>query len=289
MRELIEEGYYQENRTGINAYCLFAKSFNYKMIENEIDGVMTYRIPLLTTKKVFVKGIFEELMWFLSGSTDSTELEKKRVNIWKGNTRREYLDSIGLNNYKEGQTGPLYGFQFRHWGAEFNPEKNDYTGEGINQISNAINLLKTDPFSRRIIISTWNTSDLDKMCLNPCHVLYQFYVIEKNNKKYLNLILTQRSADVFLGLPYNIVSASLLLLIIAKEVDMIPYNMTHNIGNMHIYESHINAVKTQIKRDPFKFPYISIISKKKDLKYEFKDIKIHNYNHHSKITADMAV
>lgn len=172
MQEIISNGFKRGNRTAVDTRSVFGRMFEYHM-EKQVDpqtGQPMYRLPLLTTKKMFTRGIFAELKWFLNGRVDSKELETKGVNIWKGNTSREYLDGRDLSDYEVGETGPIYGFQWRHWGAEYITNKKDYQGEGIDQVGLVINSLKNDPFSRRHVISGWNVSDLDKMCLPPCFV-----------------------------------------------------------------------------------------------------------------------
>lgn len=286
MKEIITTGFYKENRTGINTYSLFGRMFEYIMDEQYDMDTKTYqyKLPLLTTKKMFVRGVYEELNWMLKGLTNSKILEEKKVNIWKGNSTREYLDSIGLNDYEEGECGPIYGFQWRHWGS------NDLNiDQGIDQVATVIESLKTNPFSRRHIISGWNVSDLNKMCLPPCHVLYQFLVHELNDRKYLTLMMTQRSCDTFLGLPFNICSLGLFLIMMAKQVDMIPHKIIHSIADMHIYENHVDAVKEQLNRTPYAFPYISLNTKKDKIEdYEFTDFTLHDYYSYPSIKGEMA-
>lgn len=167
--------------------------------------------PLLTTKRVFWRAVVEELLWFIRGSTNALELKEKNVNIWDANSTREYLDSIGLSDRVEGDLGPVYGFQWRHYGAEYKDMYTDYTGKGIDQLKNIIETLKTNPNDRRIIMCSWNPIDLPKMALPPCHCLVQFYVANGE----LSCMLYQRSADMGLGVPFNIASYALLTNMIA--------------------------------------------------------------------------
>ncbi len=170
MDEIIHNGFVQSNRTGTNTRAIFGKMFEYIMSE-KIDpqtGESMFKLPLLTTKKMFARGVFEELKWFLNGRVDSKELEQKGINIWKGNTSREFLDKANLSEYDEGETGPIYGFQWRHWGAKYVQGKRNYASEGVDQVEKVIQSLQSDPFSRRHIISGWNVEDLDQMCLPPC-------------------------------------------------------------------------------------------------------------------------
>lgn len=168
-------------------------------------------LPLLTTKRVFWRAVVEELLWFIRGSTNALELKEKNVNIWDANSTREYLDSIGLSDRVEGDLGPVYGFQWRHYGAEYKDMYTDYTGKGIDQLKNIIETLKTNPNDRRIIMCSWNPIDLPKMALPPCHCLVQFYVANGE----LSCMLYQRSADMGLGVPFNIASYALLTNMIA--------------------------------------------------------------------------
>lgn len=190
MHETVVGGMIRPNRTGVDTYSLFGKQFEYVMQER-IDpetGKSSFRLPLLTTKRMFTRGIFAELKWFLSGGTDSKELEAQRVNIWKGNTSRAFLDATGHQDYSEGETGPIYGFQWKHWGAEYVPGKRDYSGEGIDQVHRIIESLQSDPYSRRHVISGWNVSDLNKMCLPPCFPANTMVLTENGYKAIQDLL-----------------------------------------------------------------------------------------------------
>ncbi len=291
MRSIISDGNYRDNRTGVATYSTFGKSFEYRMIErvDASTGKSLYRFPLLTTKRMFVRGVFAELKWFLSGQTDSKILENQGINIWKGNSSREYLDSYGLYEYAEGKCGPIYGHQWRSWGAEYDQNRKDHIGSGHDQVAQCINSLKFDPFSRRHIISGWNVSQLENMALPPCHVIYQFYVHEKKGQRYLSLSMYQRSGDTFLGVPFNICSMGMLLLLMSHQVGYKPYKIVHMIGDMHIYENHLDAVQKQVKRTPNMFPFIGISAPVKDNieDYEFSEVIIDGYVHHNTIKADM--
>ncbi len=291
MRKTIVFGFDRPNRTGTNTKALFGQHFEYVIDErvHPKTGISSFRLPLLTTKKMFVRGVFEELKWFLSGCTNSKALEDKGVNIWKGNSSRAFLDQIGLYNYGEGECGPIYGFQWRHAGAEYIPNKCDYTGEGVDQIANVVESLQKDPFSRRHIINAWAPNQLSQMVLPPCHVLLQFMCHERNNQKYLTLSMTQRSCDVFLGLPFNICSIVMLLVIMAHRVNMKPFKIIHNVNDFHIYESHFDKVNEQLGREPFMFPFVRVNNHtNKNLEdYEFDDLLIEDYYSHSKLTASM--
>jgi thymidylate synthase len=245
-------------------------------------------IPLLTTKKLAYKTCFHELMWFLRGSTNNKELQEKNVHIWDGNSSREYLDKVGLDYLDEGDIGPGYGFQWCHWGAEYIDCKTDYTGKGINQIHQLIENLK-DPekrSSRRLILTAWNVEDLDKMALNPCHILCQFNVREG---RYLSCSLYQRSADVGLGMPFNIASYSFLTHILAKHTGLEAEEFVYFTGNNHIYCNHLEALEEQVMRIPLPFPKIQINNTRENIEdYCLEDIKwIQPYQSHEKIKMDM--
>lgn len=244
--------------------------------------------PLLTTKKVYFKGIAHELLWFLNAKTDSKELEKNNVNIWKGNSSREYLDSIGLTSNQEGDCGPIYGFQWRHFNATYKGPDKNYKNEGIDQIENIISLLKNDPMSRRIFMSGWNPCQLKEMALPPCHVSYQFYVREENEQKMLDCMMYQRSGDLFLGVPFNIASTSMFVYILANICDMKPGKVNIVIGDAHIYENHMEQIEEQIKREPVKFPKLMIHKKLNSVEeLEYEDFILENYNPQAAIKAAM--
>jgi thymidylate synthase len=291
MHEILANGKQRPNRTGIDTKSLFGKSFEYRLIEriDTITGVSSFRFPLLTTKHVFQKSVFAELLWFMRGRTDSKLLERQGVNIWKGNTSREFLDSVGLD-YPEGEGGPIYPHQFRHSGAEWSANKNDYTNQGVDQVANVVQSLQDDPFGRRHVINLWAPSQLDQMCLPPCHILYIFYVHEVDGQKYLSLSMTQRSADTFLGLPFNVSSCSMLLMMMAHRVGMKPHTFVHNVTDCHIYRNHFEVSTIQTTREPCMFPYATITcDPSTNLEdYTLSDFQIDNYYHHNKLSAPMA-
>ena len=245
--------------------------------------------PLMTTKKVFWKGIVEELLWFIKGDTNSKHLEEKKVNIWKDNSTREFLDKSGLERYDEGTCGPIYGFQWRHFNADYFGADYNYSGTGVDQLQNCIDLIKNDPFSRRIFMSAWNPEQMDQMCLPPCHVSYQFYVnINKNNEKELNCMMYQRSGDMFLGVPFNIASTSLLVYMIANMTNTKPGFVNIVIGDAHIYEEHIDAVKEQLSRNPYEAPQLVMMTTVGNINnYKNDDFTLINYTFHPAIKAKM--
>lgn len=203
IREIIETGNEKRDRTGVGTRSLFGRTMRFDISQT---------FPLLTTKKVFWKGVVEELLWFLRGSTYGKELSNKGVHIWDGNGSREFLDKLGFKDRVEGDLGPVYGFQWRHFGAKYTTWDANYSGQGVDQIQDVIRRLKNDPDSRRHIVNAWNVADLSKMALPPCHVLFQFYV----NDGKLSCMLYQRSCDVGLGIPFNIASYALLTVMIAR-------------------------------------------------------------------------
>lgn len=231
--------------------------------------------PLLTTKKMFWRGIVEELSWFLRGSTNVQELRDKRVHIWDGNSSERGYDA-----------GPVYGFQWRHFGAEYGDCHVDYTGQGVDQIANIIELLRTDPHSRRMVLSAWCPTQQADMCLPPCHVMYQYYV-ESDGR--LSCMMTQRSADVFLGLPFNIASTALLTALIAHQVGREPGQLFINIGDAHIYEEHVDACRQQLTRSAFPLSTIRIERPTDDALWCFGtgDVVLMNYKCHGSIKAPM--
>lgn len=257
---------------------------------NLMDG-----FPLLTTKKMFIKGIITELIWFLNGNTDNRFLKQEGVHIWDGNSKREYLDSRGLD-YSEDDCGPIYGFQWRRFNCEYKGSSIPISQIPIqkkeqDQLAEVVRLIKEDPMSRRIIINGWNPCQLKEMCLEPCHVLYQFYVRVVDNTKYLSCHMYQRSADLFLGVPFNIASCALLTHIIAKMTDCTPEKMVISFGDLHIYKDHIDVVREQIIRTPYSFPKLNILKDSINLenleKLTFQDFSITEYNYYPALKAKM--
>lgn len=248
IRDIIEKGSYETSRNG-PTYSLFGYSMRFSLK----DGTM----PLLTTKRVAWKTCFHELTWFIRGSTSNTELQQNGVHIWDGNSSRDFLDSRGLTDLEEGDLGPIYGHQWRHFNAPYTTSGADYEGKGVDQLQQIIDQLK-DPekrTSRRLVLSAWNPQQIDEMALPPCHILMQFNVREG---KYLSCSLYQRSGDVGLGVPFNIASYSFLTHMLAKHCDLEADEFVYFLGNAHIYEEHLDALKTQILRKPLPFPRIKI-------------------------------
>ena len=280
LRDIIENGEERDDRTGTGTIGSFGRSMRFDLSES---------FPLLTTKSVFFKGVLEELLWFVKGSTNANELADKGVHIWDGNGSREFLDSRGLTDYPEGDLGPVYGFQWRHFGAEYKGHNTDYTGMGVDQLTDVINTLKRDPFSRRMLVSAWNPTALSKMALPPCHVLFQFYVSQGNK---LSCSLYQRSCDVGLGVPFNIASYSLLVCMMADLLGMERGEFVYFMGDVHIYKNHVEPLKQQLKRVPRPFPSLSIKNAEgfKSIEdYSSENFEIGNYYPHKKLKMKMAV
>ena len=245
------------------------------------------KIPILTTKKTAWKTCLKELLWFIKGDTSNKRLKDVGVHIWDANTTREFLDSRGLQHYEEDTVGSLYGFQWRHWNAPYEGCDADYTNKGIDQLQNVITILK-DPAqrsSRRMVVSAWNVEQLDGGCLPPCHVLFQFNVVDGNK---LSCCLFQRSKDSACGAPFNYASYSFLVHLVAKHCDLIPHEFIHYGGNCHIYSEHVDAMKEQITRTPLPFPTLEILNKRENINdYVVEDFKIHDYQHHAPIKLKM--
>ncbi len=292
LEDILEKGTEKSDRTGTGTKSIFGTSLKFDLRQS---------FPILTTKKVYWKGVVEELLWFIRGETNSNYLEQKKVNIWKGNTSREFLDKKGLD-YPEGWIGPGYGWQWRFWNASYHlrtvfANTELYTplivhqpGQPwVDQLQQVVDTLKSNPNDRRMIVSAWNPSQLDQMALPPCHILFQFYV--ENNRLHLNWY--QRSNDFFLGSPFNISSYALLTCLIAKIVGMEPGSITYSAGDTHLYLNHLEQAKEQLTRTPYPFPQLN---NKKDIKslkdienLSFEDIELIGYQSHATIKAPMAV
>ena len=243
--------------------------------------------PLLTSKKVGWRTVLRELLWFIKGSTNNKELQDKNVHIWDGNSTKEYMKMRGLEHYSEGDLGPIYGFQWRHFGAKYYGCHYDYSGRGVEQLKYVINEIKNNPTSRRIIMNSWNAADLDQMALPPCHVMVQFNIDVENH--FIDAKLTQRSGDMFLGVPFNIASYSMLLHIIGNITGYIPRYFIHDIGDAHIYDNHKEAIETQLKRGTYNFPEFVItkdIQDIDDIDESFFDLR--NYKYYPVIKAPMS-
>lgn len=275
--EIIRSECVRSDRTQVGTLSQFGKMFRYDLEES---------FPLFTTKLVFWKGIVEELLWFIKGSTNSNELSEKGVHIWDANGNREFLDRIGLAHRQVGDLGPVYGFQWRHFGAAYEDFNSDYTGKGVDQLMEVIKLLRTDPNSRRIIMSAWNPKDQPLMALPPCHVLSQYYV--KDGK--LSCLLFQRSGDMGLGVPFNVGSYALLTCMLAQVTNLKRGELVHVIGDTHVYSNHVEPLQAQLQRHPLPFPSLELNPEVQEIdQFTSKDIKLLNYVKWGKISMDMAV
>ena len=278
IHDILNKGSVEEGRNGTTR-SIFGGALYFSLKD--------HKIPILTSKKMAWKTCLKELLWFISGKTDNTILQSQGVHIWDQNGSRNFLDSRGLTTYKEGDLGPIYGHQWRHFNAEYIDCETDYTGKGVDQLQEVIRQLKgpENHCSRRIILSAWNPLQIDEMALPPCHVLAQFQVTRTG---HLSCSIYQRSGDVGLGVPFNIASYSFLTHILAKHCGLIAKELIYICGNCHIYEDHISALKEQIQRPLYDFPTIEITRVYENIEdYTLEDIIIHNYCCNDKI--NMAV
>jgi thymidylate synthase len=297
LKFILENGSKKNNRTGIATYSVNGISMRFSLKDD--------KLPLITTKKVFFNSVAHELLWFISGDTSIDYLKENKVKIWDQNaedfynkkfkklydmqeenlsmhikTNREYYYRMSLDaaekieNLNKNDLGPVYGYQWRN-----------FNGQKVDQLQKVINSIKNDPESRRHIVSAWNPCQVDEGALPPCHVLYQFIV----DGDELSCVLYQRSADMFLGVPFNIASYSLLTHIIAKLTNKKPKEFIHFIADAHIYENHIDQVKEQVSREPYEFPKIQLNIKNDIDEYNFDDFNLIDYKFHPFIKADMAV
>nr|AIA17307.1 thymidylate synthase [uncultured bacterium] len=257
MQHVLDNGVLKKNRTGIDTISTFGYQARYDLSK---------RFPLVTTKKIHTKSIIHELLWFLKGDTNIGYLKDNKVRIWD-----EWAD-------ERGDLGPVYGHQWRSWPTQ--------DGGTIDQISQLVHDIKTNPDSRRLIVTAWNPADLPKMALAPCHCLFQFYVAEGK----LSCQLYQRSADVFLGVPFNIASYALLTLMIAQVTGLKPGDFVHSFGDLHIYTNHLEQVKLQLTRAPLSLPRMELNPYVKDIfSFKFEDFELLNYQHHAAIKGEVAV
>lgn len=257
LQRILDEGIEKEDRTGTGTISLFGHQMRF----NLEDG-----FPVLTTKKLHLKSIIHELLWFLAGDTNTKYLTENGVRIWN-----EWAD-------ENGDLGHIYGYQWRSWP--------DYNGGHIDQIKQAVNAIKNNPDSRRIIVSAWNVADLSNMNLPPCHAFFQFYVADGK----LSLQLYQRSADVFLGVPFNIASYALLLKMMAQVTGLKAGDFVHTMGDVHIYSNHIEQVKLQLTRDVRQLPEMKINPDIKSIfDFQYSDFELTNYNPHPHIKGEVAI
>jgi thymidylate synthase len=257
MRHVLEHGTTKTDRTGTGTVSVFGYQMRFDLSEG---------FPLLTTKKLHTKSIIHELLWFLKGETNIKYLKDNGVSIWD-----EWADA-------NGNLGPVYGYQWRNWPT---PD-----GRHIDQITNVIEMIKKNPDSRRLIVSAWNVADIDNMKLPPCHAFFQFYVADGK----LSCQLYQRSADIFLGVPFNIASYALLTLMVAQVCGLKPGDFVHTLGDAHLYSNHIDQAKTQLAREHRKLPVLKINPEVKNIfDFKFEDFSLEGYDPHPHIKAAVAV
>lgn len=256
LRHVLENGSRRSDRTGTGTLGVFG----YQMRFDLNNG-----FPLLTTKKLHLRSIIHELLWFLNGDTNINYLHQNKVSIWD-----EWAKP-------DGELGPIYGYQWRSWPT--------YDGGHIDQLQQILKSIQENPYSRRHMVSAWNVAQIDQMALPPCHVLFQFYV----NNGELSLQLYQRSADIFIGVPFNIASYVLLLIMVAQQTGLKPGEFIHTLGDAHIYVNHIDQAKLQLIREPYQLPSIKIKQAQTLFSYTFNDFELDNYNCHPHIKGEIAV
>ena len=295
LRHILDHGSYKADRTGTGTYSCFGYQMRYDLSEG---------FPLVTTKKVFTKAIIYELLWFLRGESNIQYLCQNGVRIWDdwpfatykksssycGETMKEFAEKIATDDAfakQWGELGPVYGVQWRNWQGQ--------DGNSTDQIANLIDQIKRNPDSRRLIVSAWNVPYIDLMALPPCHTLFQFYVARPNTEKgeskgKLSCQLYQRSADVFLGVPFNIASYALLTMMIAQVCDLDVGDFVHTLGDAHLYSNHIEQAKLQLTREPRTLPMMKINPTVKNIfDFQYADFELLHYNPHPAIAADVAV
>ncbi|KAK7061336.1 thymidylate synthase/dCMP hydroxymethylase domain-containing protein [Favolaschia claudopus] len=289
IRRVLDTGAPRPDRTGTGTLSLFAPpSLRFSLADSTL--------PLLTTKRTFLRGIIEELLWFVRGATDSTLLAAKGVKIWDGNGSAAFLQSRGLGHRREGDLGPVYGFQWRHFGAKYVDCDKDYAGEGVDQLKECIRKIKSDPTDRRIILSAWNPADIPHMALPPCHMMCQFYVhlppaSSPAEKPKLSCLMFQRSADLGLGIPFNIASYALLTHMIAQVTGTVAHELIIQLGDAHVYRDHVDALEIQLTRTPKPFPKLRWARENIDdiEAFEYADFVVEGYECHPSIPMKMSV
>ena len=277
IKDLFENSSIENGRNG-DTFCGIGSAMYFSLENN--------KIPILTTKKVAMKTCLKELLWFIKGQTNNKLLKEQKVHIWDLNGTKEFLESRGLP-YEEDDLGPVYGHQWRFFNSPYTSCHEDYTNKGIDQLEKVIQDLKNPETrsSRRHVISAWNPCQLNEMALPPCHVLFQFHVTRGNK---LSCSLYQRSGDVGLGVPFNIMSYSAFTILIAKHCDLEPYEFIYYLGNTHIYKEHEEALRKQITREPYPFPTMQIREKRQNINdYVLDDFEIKDYQYHESIKMNM--
>lgn len=275
---ILENGYLEEGRNG-KTKSIFGNMMRFSLKNG--------KIPILTTKKVAWKTCLKELLWFIRGETDNKILRQQNVHIWDENASAEFLESRGLSHYPDGELGPIYGYQWRHFNAPYDINTGKPSEQGIDQLQEIIDKLKNPETrnSRRLIMTAWNPSQVNQVALPPCHILCQFNVHEGNK---LSCALYQRSGDVGLGVPFNIASYSFLTHLLAKHCNLEAVEFIYFLGNAHIYDDHIEILTEQLQNTPFDFPTVKIKEVRENISnYEVEDFEILNYKSHKQISMKM--
>ena len=278
---ILKHGYKEKGRNG-NILTQIGATMRFQLYDEDRNNKPI--MPIMTTKRLAWKTCLKELLWFMRGETDNNTLKNQGVKIWNDNASREFLDSRGLR-YEENDLGPIYGHQWRHFNAPYYTSKFNYRGMGVDQLNWVVEQLKNDKYSRRIIMSAWNPCQLNEMALPPCHVLSQFHVVDEDK---LICTLYQRSADVGLGLPFNIASYSFLTHILAHHCGLKAAELIHFVGNAHIYEEHAEPLRMQLENEPELFPVLRIKERREQIDdYQVDDFVISGYVSHKKINMEM--
>lgn len=284
VRDIIETGYEQSNRTGVGTKTKIGVQMKFNLREN--------RLPMMTSRRTFFRGAVEELLWFLRGETDITNMQNNNIHIWDGNTTEEFIRNRKLEGVvPTNSVGTLYGYQIRNWNGDWVEWRDNGNRTGIDQLDKIVKLLKNDPESRRILISNYNVEQTETGVLEPCHTLYSFNVDYK--RKELHSLLWMRSADFMCGVPLNILHISLMTHILAKMLGMTAGEFTFQAANAHVYNNHIEDAMIQLGREPFEFPTVNILKDVKSIEdieqLKFEDFVIENYKYHSPIKYEMAI
>lgn len=267
LRHILEKGEKRDDRTGVGTLS----SFGHMMRFNLEEG-----FPAITTKKLFFKSVVAELIGFIKGVDNYNDFNKLGTKIWDANGESDYWKPKAK---KQGDLGRIYGVQWRHW--------RNFEGEEFDQLADVISRIKSNPVDRRMIVTAWNPGEINMMALPPCHLLFQFYV---SNGNKLSLMMYQRSADMFLGVPFNIASYSLLLCMVAQVTNLVPSTFVHVLGDAHIYLNHIEQVKEQLLREEFPLPTLHLNKEIKNIDdFKIEDVTLENYVHHPAIKGEMAI
>jgi len=267
MKEILTIGNARGDRTGTGTLSLFGKHLEFDLTDN--------KFPLMTSRRTFLRGLFEEIMFYLRGQTDSKILEAKGVNVWKGNTTREFLDSRGLQHYEVGDMGHTYGFSYRHKGADYKGCNVDYTGQGFDQLTNLIDGIKSNPEGRRHIIDLWEPEHMHKAALPPCLYGFQFYVADG----MISCQMKQRSSDIMTAGGWNVATGALLTIMIASVCGLEPNKLVWDLGDVHIYNNLIAGAKEQVTRTPPIYPKLFLKDAPDDItKFEYANLELINYN-----------